>query len=398
MGYTEITAIKGVRNDVTAERMKPGELVYARNVDIDESGKASRRRGTAEVYAGAAHSLWSDGTHGFFVQGGSLKRFTPGVAATALCTVAGTRVCYEAINGDVYWSDGITSGIVSAGVNRSWGLTPPAALNPQPGSGALAAGTYLCTMTFTDRAGRESGAPRASAVTVGSGGAIVLTDLPVSSDPRVASKNIYVSAVNGDLPMLTAVVSNATTSTTISALAAQSVPVRTVLLGPPPAGQVIAQYSGRAYVAAGPFLFYSQPYEYELFDLRSGFIPFESDIQVVAPVGDGIFVGTTERTTFLAGKDSVEFTNTPVAPYGAIRGTRQTVDDRAFPPADDDSEAGSPSGDLALWMSTRGLLLGTDGGRIRSLTAKHYTLPAVTAGASLFKWRNGTPQYLVSLS
>src|SRR3990167_4215537 len=115
MSYTEITAVKGVRNDITADRFTPGDLTYARNIDLDESGRAMRRKGTSVVFAGAAHSAWGGAGQGFYVQGGSLRRFLADGTTAALCEVAGARVCYAEINGEVFWSDGLTAGIVVHG-------------------------------------------------------------------------------------------------------------------------------------------------------------------------------------------------------------------------------------------------------------------------------------------
>jgi len=394
MHYTEITAVKGVRNDVSAERFGLGDLLYARNIDIDESGRAQRRAGTSTVFTGAAHSAWSDGDQGFFVQGGVLKRFLADGAISALTTITGAKVAYTAINGTAFWTDGISAGSVIGGVNFPWGITPPAAICPQPVAGHMATGNYLCTMTFVGADGKESGAPHSSLVKTTGG--LSFNDLPVCADSRVTRKNIYISAVNGDLPFLSATVPNATTDLVITELGAQSVPVRTQFLGPAPAGQVLGYYNGRAYAASGPFLFYSQPYEHELFDLRSGFITFDSDIQTLAAVSDGIFVGTLKRTVFLAGTDPEVFVLRPVAPVGTVSGTVISTSGDVLAPGDD-SDAGVATGTVVFWMSKLGPALGLDGGIVKDLTARRFTPPAASHGAALLKRRSATPQYVVSL-
>src|ERR1019366_6066830 len=125
MPYTEIKAVKGVRNDVGPERFASGDLLYANNIDIDETGKCNSRLGTTTLYAGAAHSAWSDGTQAFFVQGGNLNQFLPGLTPTPIAAIAGPRVAYANINGPVYWSDAVKSGVVINGVNKPWGKVVP---------------------------------------------------------------------------------------------------------------------------------------------------------------------------------------------------------------------------------------------------------------------------------
>jgi hypothetical protein len=184
MSYYQFTVEHGVRNDVGPERFAVGDMLYGRNVDLDESGKIQRRKGSSLVQAGAAHSAWgAGGNEGFFVQGGYLKRFLADGSISQLTAISGARVCYADINGETYWSDGVSKGIIKSGVNHSFGIDPPSPIYPQAALGNLPAGAYLCTMTFVDRNGMESGAPKSSAITMDVGGALYFSSLPVSSNP-----------------------------------------------------------------------------------------------------------------------------------------------------------------------------------------------------------------------
>lgn len=395
MKYVEVNAINGVRNDVGPERFAPGDLVYARNVDIDESGKAKRRAGTALVAAGAAHSAWSDGTLGYLVQGGMLKTFTSSGVLTDVTPVAGSRVRYALINGEVYWTDGISNGIINGGVNRPWGITPPSGMAASDVFGALPHGTYLITMTFVDSSGKESGAPIAIPIECTQGG-IELTNLPVSTHPTVVGRNLYISEVNGDLPMLAAELDNTVDTYTYRSPVSITIPVRNSFVAPPPAGTVLGHHNGRAYVANGPFIFYSLPFEYESFDTRNGFIAFESDIQTLIAVAGGIYVGTATRTVFLAGSSPEDFIIRPISPFGTILGTELVVSGDAIAPAEGKPE-GWPAEAAVMWMSKRGLVVGDSSGVAKDLTARKYVPPAASSGAALLKRRDATPQYLVSL-
>lgn len=396
MPYTEIKAVAGVRNDLSSDRFDTGDLLYARNIDLDESGRAQRRLGSSTLYVGPAHSLFSYKNEALLVQGGQLKRFIPGNAPVALTAVGGRRVAYVGINDSAYWTDGRISGVVSHGVNKPWGIVPPVALVPAIGVGSVPPGTYLCTMTYVTSDGVESGAPASSSVTFASSGAIVFNGLSVSTHPDVISKNIYLTTTNGDTPLLSATIPNSATTASVTDLSHQTMPVRTQFKGPPPAGQVLGRYNGRAYVASGQFLWYSEPYEYELFDQRSGFLAFPENIQTFAAVADGVFLGTVKRTVFLRGGGPDEFVQVPISPVGTIMGTEVSVPKDAIGMV---SIKGSQiDGNAVLWASQKGPVLGTDGGSVKDLTIDRFIPPPnCTVGGALLKWRNGTPQYVVSL-
>lgn len=400
MPFAEIKAIKGVRNDVGPERFAAGDLTYGRNIDIDKAGKGFRRRGVATVSAGAAHSGWSEPGQAYFVQGGLLKRMTPDGAITGIVpatTITGQRVCYASVNGRVYWTDGVATGVLTGGANLPWGLRPPSSITPVVGNGALQPGRYLSTMTYVSGDGTESGAPIVSVVDVPTGGgSLVFTGLPTSAEPGVTHRNIYVSAPDTQTPMLVAVLDNATTSLTITELPTLTAAVRTTLLTcAPVGGRLIGHYKGRLYVGVGQFLCYSQPFEYGLFDPRD-FIPMGADVQTFAAVQDGIFVGTTARTVFLRGDEPEKFELRDISPYGTVLGTEVLVPSAYLTTADGET----PPGETAvLWTSQKGVVLGSDGGAARDLTAARYIPPAATVGAALLKRRSeNTPQYLVSLA
>jgi len=64
-----IAKFTGLRNDVSHERFKAGDMEEATNVYLDDSGRVSRRDGLTQVVAGSSHSLWSNGGLCLFGQG-----------------------------------------------------------------------------------------------------------------------------------------------------------------------------------------------------------------------------------------------------------------------------------------------------------------------------------------
>lgn len=387
----ELKAATGVRNDISPERFDKTDLIVGTNIELDDTGKVSRRLGMTLHTAGVTHSLLASSRDCFVVLNGVLSRVQPDMTMLPIVPVSGSRVAYERIADEVFWTDGLQSGVLT-GANRQWGIAPPPPIGAaSTGVGSLRDGTYLYTMTYVRADGKESGAPICGRVEASGG--IAFAALPVSADPLVTHKHLYLSAWNGELSYRAATLPNADVSATISAAQPTGVPLRTQFMGPAPAGQLVGYYKGRAYVAQGRFLWHSQPYEYELFDLMSGYLAFPDNIQTFSPVADGVFVGTERETVFLAGRDPSDFDLRRVADYGTVLGTEQEIPEHHVL-----DEKQRPQGPQVMWMSKHGVCLGGNGGFFKNLTGKRYRLPVdVTTGASLLKVRGGTPQFVVSL-
>lgn len=388
----ELKGALGVRNDISPERFSAKDLLVGDNIELDDTGKVARRLGAVVQSPGVAHSVWADGKDAFVAMNGTLNRVEANLALTPITPVTGNRVAYRRVADEVYWTDEYRSGIISSAGNRQWGITPPPAFAATSTSlGDLRDGYYLYTMTFVRSDGKESGAPVCGRLQASGG--IAFNNLPVSADPLVTTKNIYLSAWNGELPYLALSLTNTTTSATLSDDPPAGPPLRTQFMGPAPAGTLVGYYNGRAYVAQGRFLWYSQPYEYELFDPMNGYLTFPDNVQTFASVSDGIFVGSDSETVFLHGDDPSEFKRRLVADYGTVRGTEQEIPEYYVL---DEKQRGH--GMQNMWMSKQGVCLGSNGGFFKNLTGGRYILPAdVTAGASLLKVRGGTPQLVVSL-
>lgn len=387
----ELKAVNGVRNDVPEDRFTSGDLAVGTNIDIDETGKAYRRLGTQLLVSGNCHSLWSNNSTGaYVVVDGTLKQIDEAGVLHAIKSVAGRRVSYVAINNNAYWTDGLTTGILNKATNVKWGIVPPTQPSVSLTFGDLLEGTYLITTVFVTSTGVESGAPACVAVYADANEALVLTNISVSNDPAVTKVRVYVTPVNGEVPMQVAELANGVTTTTIRAMPTLGQALRTQFMGPPPAGQLVGYYNGRAYIASGNALYYSQPYEFGLFDLAYGYILFDSPIQTFAAVNDGIYIGTTLDTVFISGNGPESFVRTVVSPYGTVLGTEYYV-------RNDILLEGNVQGMSPVWMSTKGLVLGADSGKITALTSEKYQLPPATEGASLMKIRSATPQFVTTI-
>lgn len=389
MKTIEFNGHAGVRNDVSLERFKKEDLSAGVNVDVAKDGKIFRRDGTTSVLAGVMHSLYSNGSTALVVDGGNLTLLNSTFGKTPLVAVAGTRVAYETANNSVFWSDEYLSGVVADGVYRRWGVGVP----PIPGvsitAGDFAAGTYLVTVTYVRRDDHESGAARSTEIVLGDGQGFALSLTP-STNPHVAYQRIYLSDINGKVCFLAAEVLNSTLSMALTALPNLGAAVRTQFMGPAPAGQVVGYHAGRMYVANGPYLWYSLPYEFELFDLRNGYIGFDTTVSTFTSVADGIYVGTNRSVSWLSGNDPTKFERKVVAPFGSVLGTERAV------PAHMMGEH-EEHGDAQVFMTSRGLVAGFDGGVFKNLTGARYFPASASVGASLLKVRGGSPLLTTTL-
>jgi len=132
------------------------------------------------------------------------------------------------------------------------------------------------------------------------------------------------------------------------------------------------------------------PYEFELFDLRSGYIGFDTNVTTFSAVADGIFVGTDNSVSWLSGNDPTKFERKIVAPFGAVRGTECSVAAHQMGENED-------QGDAQIIMTQRGVCACYDNGVFKNLTGARYFPEPASMGASLLKVRGGSPLLTTSL-
>jgi hypothetical protein len=392
MKTVQITARAGIRNDVSTERFGASDLLTGKNIDVDETGKVFRRLGSAKLADGAHHSLWSDGSSNtFFVRSGNLYRWLPSGSTELVAAGVEKDVVYAAVNNRVFLSDNKRALVVDEAGCRQWGVTPPLpTFSVQSTAGDMKAGTYGVTLVFVRDDGHESGAPTGLFITLKENQGILLGNLPVSDNPRVTHKRVYLTAPDGEVFYASGMYPNSDTSATIRSIPSTSMTLRTQFKTCASAGQIVGHFGGRSFVADGQVLSISDPFDYELFDMRTGFAMMEAPITLVAPVSDGVYIGTTKEIVFVQGFDPTEWALQLVAPYGAIRGTL------VYPANDQVTDKGIQN-IVAMWFSQRGVCIGASSGEMVNLTSNRFVAPSAKAGAGLFKVRGGTPQYLVTL-
>jgi len=386
-------AFQGLRNNVSAERFAAGDLAVASNVNLDNSGKLLSRDGYVKKITAAVHSLWAHGDICLYVQGANLKRLNSDLASSVTVRSdlsSGLVMSYSEVDGKVYYSNSAQTGIYTSNGNRTWGIVPPVFQPLATASyGDMHSGKYQYALTYLREDGQESGTGIADKIEITTG-AITFSDIPVSPDPTVTHKVIYLTQANGEVLYRALVLDNATTSAHYNGGILRT-PLDTQFCQPAPAGQLVCYFQGRMYVAQGQWLFYSKPFGYELFDLRD-YLGFIKTITMIAPVKDGMFIGTESNTYFLAGTQPDVTQLIEVAGVGVVKGTLTYVASNQVKGLEKLDKQSVP-----VWTSHAGIVVGMSGGATIDLTLDRYAIGKANEGAALFRTVNGIDQYITVL-
>jgi hypothetical protein len=383
-------AFAGIRNTLPPERLEPADLVAADNIDLDDSGRASRRAGQTLKVSGAAHSLWSEHGLCLLVQSGALKRLNPDyTTATLAAGLSADAVSYLSVNGRVYWSNGTQSGVIADGVNRNWGLpTPIYPPMATPIFGNLTAGTYQYAMTTLRDDGQESGTGLAGTINLDDNAGLRFTwD---ESAPDVAEVALYVSEPNGMVLYQAAIVA---TSGSYDFTGGQlALPLDTQWLDKPPAGQCLAFYKGRIYIAQGAFIYATTALGYEHVDLRDYLAVDGAKITLLGPLESGLLVGTETGLYFLFGNALSEFVIVPRSQAGVIPRSLLLQDGQQVT-----GKAEYAGRNVALFATTEGICIALPDGSVQNLTSNRYQFTPAGVGAAVLRNDATLTQYLLFL-
>jgi hypothetical protein len=380
----------GIRNTVDARQIGPKDLAAAVNVDINDAKTVKRRPGRASFSAGAADSLYAHGTVALFRRSNSLRRLLDGGTSVEVLSGVNNPVNYWGENGRIYFSDGMVTGIYENGAVRGWGVIPPATLPTTAHTGGvMPPGRYMYAVTFLRADGEESGAGLFGVIEDGADG-IAFSNLPISDQPAVTHKAIYITRPNGIELYRALVLENATTTASYSLNTNElGMHLETAYKQPPPAGRSLAAFSGRMLIGIGEYLIYTDAYRPERCDPVRQNYRFEKPVRLIAPVETGVYVGTDNQIVFLSGADISTASKTELAGYGAIPGTLAYTDGGNIDP--------KLSGQsVAMFASQKGICIGTKAGLINT-TLNRYAYPASIHGAGMVRLVDGSNRFIAAL-
>lgn len=395
--------IAGISNISRDHALPKGACLDALNVDFTDSGHAITRTGRSQTVAiDNGHSLRDIANQVFIGIGSTLQKITAvmPLATTTLVTGLDVRtITYAERGGEVWWSNGVQSGRIGLdGNNLPW--VPPAPGNiveVYAGAGTLPAGMYRIAITHAMSDGEESVASEIVSYESAAEGSIVIT-LPAAA-AGVTYFNIYCTETNSAAMQKYSSVAAATASVTISAPPTGRQLRSRAFLQPLPAGDLICFHGNRLLSMKGEFVYYSEPWDYGVYDPHGGFLALGTEVSIVASVEEGLFIAA-DQTWFYAGDDVKAASPSQVFPLGAVPGTMFDLPGEA-------QKKG--------WYSKQGLIIGEANGSVKLVQrdigetspdglpkpvqrALGFIAPDAESGSAWVRWRDGQKHVVFSLS
>lgn len=378
----------GINNVLQTERLGTKELRVASNVDIGMDNEVVRAKGYA--VATAAHHKNLFNADGFLLATKSNGDLVNANTAAVLYASLGAtpRVWYCNLpDGRTTFSNGLIAGIVTAAAATPWGVPIPATLGTAVDAvGDLHPGRYQYLLTYVRTSdGLEGGAAFSEPVEITTGG-LAFMGLPALAGYTI---NVYITHANG-----TAGYYAGNTATSLFSFTGGPedlvTPCDTEHCGPPPAGTLTAYYNGRVYVAEGNVLYASKHMRWELFDPEKDLKQFPSNITLLQPVDNGIWVGTTTELGFISGDTLDTMKYATVIESGAVLGSGVAVDGKYVRTGE-----GAGQGSAMVCICDRQLVAGFNSGEALRMSAGRYET-AVTEVSAMFRVRDGIPQYIAT--
>ena len=282
---TLLSSCSGLNNKVDPVRLSfnpergLSELAVAFNVDIDSTGRISRRKGYTKIVDGECHSLFPYEDGFLVVRNGILSILNPDYSYEGICSVnKKAKVSYVLVGERVYFTNGYEKGYIEGRKYFPW--------------------------EFIEYVGP---------------------------------------------------------------------PTTRVFYGPP-LGHLIEVYNGFMFIAQANVLWYSMPFSYHSYSLKSDYIPFDSKVRMVKAVKDGLYVSTGKDVYYLNGSNPKEFFQEKVCNYPAIEGTGILIDGRKIGNGDIKEK-------VVIWASKKGICIGGPNGLFANLTERKLVYPSTNEGA-----------------
>jgi len=363
----------------------------ATNIDITRLNKIKRRKGFTPKVNTSISAAWVNNRSMLYQSGTTLtavdKDYNTDDVRTGL--TASAQLHAHQIHDLIYYSNGIETGCLQAGVHRPLGVESPelATLTATTG-GDMPLGVYRVAISLVRNDGFESGVllPATSIELTGGNSSIQVGS--VTSLDSAILVNYYITHTDGDSFYFagqgpTGVAFNISKDPTLLRRA-----MKTTNTHPPLPFNIIEPFSGRMLYAIGDTLYFSDPFAYERIDYKKGFIPFGNRITMIGTIEEGFFIGTTKKTYFLSGTRVGELEIDQVADYGVVADTRSYLDGTVV-----GSESATTK-TLPAWISTKGMCIGFQDGSVQNVSESSVILPEGITGASFFRQENGQNHFI----
>lgn len=345
-------------------------LREAENVDVDNAGRVRRRQAVTLLQAASApHSLYTtaDGTR-YAVIGGTMYTITlPSYTQTLFKVLSNNDpVSYTEYAGSLYYSNGTDSGRIEAGIWFPWALPMPAAPSVSTIAGTLYAGAYQVSVAYYNNVtGEEGGTSPSTKYELASDGGLRIT-LPAAT-AGATHINVYVSTVNGSVPMLSGTVVTGTAAYDVTSVAGISVGREATQRyeEPIPAG-VPFMHNSRLCTVSGPSIYIGLPARPGYYVPTDPILSFPADVTNAISGQNGVYV-TADKTYWFEGADILDAQRVvDVLPFGGVAGTAFSM----------------PHRPIVGWFSEKGFVLADTSGQATAPMVDNVDLTAPASGVS----------------
>jgi hypothetical protein len=358
----------GIDNISEPTALKEGAVVDAVNGWFKRGGHFTRRFNETPISTANCHSGYTSSSGlSFAVVAGVLSTvaMSPTLSVVPLHTMpSDDPVSYAEVNDEVLFASMFELGVASgAGVTLLGVEMPGGFFAAAAGAGGLDAGRYGVAVSFL--AGTEEGGlSDVQFVDVAQGGGITI-DLPSPIEARTTGIRVYRTPCNGDtlyraidLPVLANVLIGTDTLTVMA-----ETQFKTRMVG----GDHLRIWRGRAVVARGHTLYFSDPMRYGLRDARHGFIQMPERITFVEALDTGMYVGTTKKVYWLQGTSPKELIVRVVEQKPAVGGASLVM-----PVSDTGLESNHEY--TAVWLGANGYCFGMPDGNVERPVSTVFSL------------------------
>lgn len=382
---------KGINNRFDETDVPKGYLVDVSNLVVDNSGLLIQKPGYGFVLNAQIDSLWSDNDRCFAVADGNLVEVNDDYTTTQLVASVGyypASFCHA--DGNYYYTSDNANGKISGASATSFGLdkvlTSPTLAEI---SGSLESGRYQIAITHMDANGFESGCGYRALITLSANSkGISITNIPVSTNPRVTHTAIYVSDRNGEKVYRRTVLLNGVTTKSYTTLPVSNTLLRSDRLDKAPKGTIIKYFYGRVYIVNGQLIYYSEGKDYEHFDLRN-YLYYAANVTAILPCEDGMWVAA-DGLYWINGKDPKQFNQIKKSDYRIYHNSDNFVPAHRF-------SNKSYYGYGYYATCKEGILQLGNNGYFQLVSSTVYNIPAgvTAANSAIFEYLNG--YYYVSM-
>lgn len=383
----------GINNVLPSERLVPDRfgavaLAEAADVDIGMDGEVRRRKGYAKTSALGHESLWNGNGFMLSVDANGDLTATAGATRTVVHYSIGCdpRVWYCNLpDGRTAFSNGLINGITNGSTSTGWGVPIPPSIGTLTSiAGSLVPGDYQYQVTYVRLSDGQEGGPEYSNPVAVPGGGIQLDGLPTLIGHKI---NVYISGQHGEGSYY----AGSTTGSSFTFTGPNTalvMPNRTEFLDKPPVGTVMAFWRGRVLIAKGKVLHATLPHQHELYDPAKDYKAFSSNITLIQPVDEGVFIGTETELAYLSGTEFDKLVYKQVAAGRVVLGSGVSVRGELIKQGD-----GTSTGSAMICIADGIITAGFSNGSVARMTEGAYRTTVTEVNAA-FRMVDGVPQYI----